>query len=64
MSLTPLQDWSLYSPQRWAKALDGNNDHQVVAGKRLESHDEQLMFIIPMSAVTIWLDIATVEQRH
>jgi hypothetical protein len=24
------------------------NDHQVVAGKRLESHDEQLMFIIPL----------------
>ncbi|PNX87503.1 hypothetical protein L195_g043592, partial [Trifolium pratense] len=35
----------IYSPQRWAKALDGINSHQVAVGKRLESHDEQLMLI-------------------
>ncbi|MCI97908.1 hypothetical protein A2U01_0119209, partial [Trifolium medium] len=29
--------------QRWAKALDGVNGHQVAAGKRLKSLDEQLM---------------------
>ncbi|MCI63866.1 hypothetical protein A2U01_0085123, partial [Trifolium medium] len=29
-------------------ALDGINGHQVAAGKRLRSHDEQLMLIIPM----------------
>ncbi|PNX62687.1 hypothetical protein L195_g053112, partial [Trifolium pratense] len=33
-------------PQRWAKALDGINGHQVAARKRLKSHDEQLMPII------------------
>jgi hypothetical protein len=26
------------------------NDHQVTVGKQLKSHDEQLMFIIPMVA--------------
>ncbi|MCI97048.1 hypothetical protein A2U01_0118348, partial [Trifolium medium] len=31
-----------------AKALDGINGHQVAAGKRLKSHDEQLMLIIPV----------------
>ncbi|MCI50942.1 hypothetical protein A2U01_0072186, partial [Trifolium medium] len=30
----------------WAKALDGINGHQVAAGKRLKSYDEQLMLII------------------
>ncbi|PNX62227.1 hypothetical protein L195_g061050, partial [Trifolium pratense] len=32
----------------WAKALDGINDHQVAAGKRLENLDEKLMLIIPV----------------
>jgi hypothetical protein len=32
----------------------------VIAGKRLKSHDEQLMLIIPVSAVTISVDILTV----
>ncbi|MCI37234.1 hypothetical protein A2U01_0058458, partial [Trifolium medium] len=32
--------------QRWAKTLDGINGHQVADGKRLKSHDEQLMLII------------------
>jgi hypothetical protein len=36
------------------------NAHQVTAEKRLESHDEQLMLIIPVSAVTICHDIKTV----
>ncbi|PNY01471.1 hypothetical protein L195_g024768 [Trifolium pratense] len=36
------------NPQRWAKTFDDINDHQVAARKRLESHDEQLMFIIPV----------------
>ncbi|PNX67317.1 hypothetical protein L195_g063460, partial [Trifolium pratense] len=35
-------------PQRWAKTLDDINGHQVAAGKRLGSHDEQLMLIIPV----------------
>ncbi|MCI64912.1 hypothetical protein A2U01_0086170, partial [Trifolium medium] len=30
----------------WAKALDGIDGHQVAAGKRLKSYDEQLMLII------------------
>ncbi|MCI75203.1 hypothetical protein A2U01_0096471, partial [Trifolium medium] len=34
--------------QRWAKALDGINGHQVAAGKLLKSHDEQLMLINPV----------------
>jgi hypothetical protein len=33
------------------------NAHQVTAEKQLKSHDEQLMFIIPVSAVTICFDI-------
>ncbi|MCI56334.1 hypothetical protein A2U01_0077585, partial [Trifolium medium] len=33
---------------RWAKTLDGINGHQVAAGKRLRSHDEHLMLIIPV----------------
>ncbi|PNX79605.1 hypothetical protein L195_g035591 [Trifolium pratense] len=37
------------SPQRWAKTLDGIYGHQVAAGKQLESHDEQLMLIIPVN---------------
>ncbi|MCI58800.1 hypothetical protein A2U01_0080055, partial [Trifolium medium] len=41
-------EWSIYSPQCWAKTLDGINGHQVAAGKRLKCHDEQLMFIIPV----------------
>ncbi|MCI10463.1 hypothetical protein A2U01_0031556 [Trifolium medium] len=36
------------NPERWAKALDGINGHQVAAEKRLKSHDEQLMLIIPV----------------
>ncbi|MCI55399.1 hypothetical protein A2U01_0076649, partial [Trifolium medium] len=44
--LTPLQEWSIYSLQCWAKALDGINGHQLAAEKRLKSHDEQLMLII------------------
>ncbi|PNX65123.1 hypothetical protein L195_g054379, partial [Trifolium pratense] len=44
----------------WAKALDGINGHQVAAGKRLESHDEQLMLIIPVKAVTIRVGIVVV----
>ncbi|CAJ2641454.1 unnamed protein product [Trifolium pratense] len=31
----------IYSPQRWAKALDGINGHQVAAGKRLGGLDVQ-----------------------
>ncbi|PNX68393.1 hypothetical protein L195_g063957, partial [Trifolium pratense] len=38
----------IYSPQRRAKALDDIYGHQVAAGKRLESLDEQLMLIIPV----------------
>ncbi|MCI85123.1 hypothetical protein A2U01_0106402, partial [Trifolium medium] len=44
----PPQEWSIYSPQRWAKALDGINGLQVAAEKRLKSHDEQLMLITPV----------------
>ncbi|MCH91234.1 hypothetical protein A2U01_0012160, partial [Trifolium medium] len=29
-----------------AKALDGINGHQVAAGKRMKSHDEQLMYLV------------------
>jgi hypothetical protein len=40
------------------------NAHQVIAGKRLKSHDEQLMLIIPVvgryNMLTICLDIVTV----
>ncbi|PNX83571.1 hypothetical protein L195_g039615, partial [Trifolium pratense] len=36
------------------------NGHQVAAGKRLESHDKQLMLIIPVTAVTIRVGIVTV----
>ncbi|MCI23041.1 hypothetical protein A2U01_0044219, partial [Trifolium medium] len=43
-----LQEWSIYSPQRWAKNLDGHLCHQVAAEKWLECHDEQLMLIIPV----------------
>ncbi|PNY13428.1 hypothetical protein L195_g010082, partial [Trifolium pratense] len=39
----------IYGPQCWAKALGGINGHQVAAGKRLESLDEQLMLIIPVN---------------
>ncbi|PNX86518.1 hypothetical protein L195_g042596, partial [Trifolium pratense] len=39
----------IYSPQRRAKALDGIYGHQVAAGKRLVSLDEQLMLIIPVN---------------
>ena len=31
----------IYSPQRWAKTLDGINGHQVAAGKRLGGLDVQ-----------------------
>ncbi|PNX82934.1 hypothetical protein L195_g038971 [Trifolium pratense] len=51
---------STFNPQRWAKALDDINGHQVAAGKRLESLDEQLMLIIPVTAVTIRVGIVTV----
>ncbi|PNX90056.1 hypothetical protein L195_g046179, partial [Trifolium pratense] len=34
------------TPTLKAKALDGIKDHQVAAGKRLRSHDVQLMLII------------------
>ncbi|MCI26551.1 hypothetical protein A2U01_0047747, partial [Trifolium medium] len=34
--------------QGWAKTLDGINGHKVAAGKRLKSHDEWLMLIIPV----------------
>ncbi|PNX66865.1 hypothetical protein L195_g063252, partial [Trifolium pratense] len=37
------------APQRRAKALDDINGHQVAAGKRLVSLDEQLLLIIPVS---------------
>jgi hypothetical protein len=36
------------------------NAHQVTAGKLLESYDEQLMFIILVSAVTIRFGILTI----
>jgi hypothetical protein len=36
------------------------NAHQVTAEKRLESHHEQLMLIIPVSAVTIRVGIEPV----
>ncbi|PNY17854.1 hypothetical protein L195_g014607 [Trifolium pratense] len=36
------------TPTLKAKILDGINDHQVAAEKRLESLDEQLMLIIPV----------------
>ncbi|PNX92343.1 hypothetical protein L195_g015478 [Trifolium pratense] len=48
------------NPQRWAKALDDINGHQVAAGKRLESHDEQLMLIISVTVVTIRVGIVIV----
>jgi hypothetical protein len=38
------------------------NVHQVTAGKRLKSHDEPLMLIIPVSAFTIRVGIKTVER--
>ncbi|PNX88884.1 hypothetical protein L195_g044998, partial [Trifolium pratense] len=38
---------SIYGPQRRVKPLMAFNGHQVTAGKWLESHDEQLMLIIP-----------------
>ncbi|PNX80370.1 hypothetical protein L195_g036369, partial [Trifolium pratense] len=34
--------------------------HQVAAGKQLESHDEQLILIIPVMTVTIRIGIVTV----
>jgi hypothetical protein len=46
--LTPCNEEHIYSPQRWANALDGINGHQMAAGKRLKNHDEQLMLIIPV----------------
>jgi ABC-type transport system involved in cytochrome c biogenesis permease subunit len=36
------------------------NAYQVTAGKRLKSHDEHLMLIIPVSAVTIRVGMLTV----
>jgi hypothetical protein len=37
------------------------NVHQVTAEKRLKSHDEQLMLIIPLLAVTICTNIVAVD---
>ncbi|PNY15093.1 rhamnogalacturonate lyase B-like protein [Trifolium pratense] len=50
----------IYSPQREVKVLDDINGHQVAAGKRLESYDEQLMFIIPVNDCYNVLSIKTV----
>jgi hypothetical protein len=36
------------------------NAHQVTAGKRLKSHNEQLMLIIPVSAFSICVGGLTV----
>jgi hypothetical protein len=46
--LTLCNEKYIYSPQCWANALDGINDHQMAAGKQLKNHDEQLMLIIPV----------------
>jgi hypothetical protein len=44
-----LNDMSVYiAPSAEPRSLMAINDHQVTAGKRLKSHDEQLMFIIPV----------------
>ncbi|PNX76337.1 hypothetical protein L195_g032283 [Trifolium pratense] len=50
----------IYGPQRWAKALDDINGHQVAAGKRLESLDEQLMLIIPVNGCCNASSVVTV----
>jgi hypothetical protein len=50
----------IYSPHARPRSLMAINVHQVTVRKRLKSHDEQLMFIIPVSAITLCMDIVTV----
>jgi hypothetical protein len=47
-------------PSAGLRSLIAINVHQVTAGKQLKSHDEQLMLIIPVSAVTIRVGIEPV----
>jgi hypothetical protein len=45
------RDKNVYiAPSAGPRSLMAINDHQVTVGKQLKSHDEQLMFIIPMVA--------------
>ncbi|PNY11533.1 hypothetical protein L195_g008141, partial [Trifolium pratense] len=48
------------APSAGPRPLMAFNGHQVAAGKQLESYNEQLMLIIPVTTVTIRVGIVTV----